>query len=106
MSNVVIHVDEPQKVAMAIGNSRNFLALRPTSTLVIVVNGPAITTLTTGAWDALLTDLPQVEVDACQNAMRSHQLTAADLPTGVTVVPAGVVRLVELQEQGYAYLKP
>ncbi|RRK11088.1 hypothetical protein D1831_03855 [Lactiplantibacillus garii] len=106
MSKLVVHVDEPAKVGMAIGNVRNFLALRAMSTVVIVVNGPAITTLADGKWAPLLTTLPQVELDACHNAMASHQLTAADLPAGVTVVPAGVVRLVELQEQGYAYLKP
>lgn len=106
MSKVVFHVDEADKVDLVIGNVRNFLTARPTSTVVIVVNGPAIMTLTTTVWEAMLTELPQVEIDACHNAMAGHQLTAADLPVTVTVVPAGVVRLAELQEQGYAYLKP
>ncbi len=106
MSKVVVHVDEPEKVAMAIGNVQNLLAALPTSTVVVVVNGPAITALADGAFDSLLTTYPQVEVDACHHAMRSHQLTTADLPAHVTVVPAGVVRLVTLQEQGYCYLRP
>jgi len=71
-----------------------------------VVNGPAITTLTTGAWEPLQQTLPQVEIDACHNAMASHQMTAAQLPAHVTVVPAGVVRIVDLQAVGYAYLRP
>lgn len=106
MTNLVVHVDEPEKVSMAISNVRNFLDLRPTSTVVIVVNGPAITTLTTPAWNDMLQDLPQVEVDACHNAMASHHIQADQLPDGATVVPAGVVRLVDLQDAGYAYLRP
>lgn len=106
MTNLVVHVDEPEKVAMAISNVHNFLDLRPTSTVVIVVNGPAITTLTTSAWDDLLQNLPQVEVDACHNAMTSHDIQADQLPDGVTVVSAGVVRIVDLQDAGYAYLRP
>ncbi|WP_421545949.1 hypothetical protein ACLHK0_09685 [Lactiplantibacillus plantarum] len=40
------------------------------------------------------------------NAMVSHQMTAAQLPASVTVVLAGVVRIVDLQAVGYAYLRP
>ncbi|POD83192.1 DsrE family protein [Lactiplantibacillus plantarum] len=85
MTNLVVHVDEPAKVATAISNVQNFLAARPTSTVVVVVNGPAITTLVTGAWKPLQQTLPQVEIDACHNAMVSHQMTAAQLPASVTV---------------------
>ncbi|WP_152668316.1 DsrE family protein [Lactiplantibacillus herbarum] len=106
MLKVVIHVDEIAKVTMAIGNCRNLLAVEPTASVVMVVNGPAITTLTTGMWQPLLIELPQITVDACHNAMVSHQVAVEDLAAGVTVVPAGVVRIVELQNQGYAYLKP
>jgi len=106
MLKVVVHVDEAAKVAMAIGNCRNLLVAEPTATVVIVVNGPAITTLMTTEWLPLLTGLPQVAINACHNAMVSHQMTADDLPVKVTVVPAGVVRIVELQMHGYAYLKP
>lgn len=106
MVKVVVHVDEAAKVHLAIGNVRNLLAAVPTSEVVVVVNGPAITTIPAGAWADLLSQLPQVELDACHNAMVGNQITAADLPTGVTVVAAGVVRIVELQEQGFAYLKP
>ncbi|WEE34925.1 DsrE family protein [Lactiplantibacillus paraplantarum] len=106
MTNLVVHVDEPAKVAMAISNVQNFVAVRPTSTVVVVVNGPAITTLITSAWDALRQALPQVEIDACHNAMASHQISKAQLPSTVTIVPAGVVRIADLQAEGYAYLRP
>ena len=106
MTNLVVHVDEPAKVAMAISNVQNFVAARPTWTVVVVVNGPAITTLTTSAWDELWQTLPQVEIEACHHAMVSHQITAAQLPASVTVVPAGVVRIADLQAEGAAYIRP
>lgn len=106
MAKVVVHVDEAAKVVMAQGNVQNLLAALPASEVIMVVNGPAITTLTTGDWTAFMSANPQVEVDACHNAMNSHHLAPADLPAGVQVVPAGVVRIVELQALGFAYLKP
>ena len=53
-----------------------------------------------------MTDLPQVQVEACHHALDSQHLTPAQLPAGVHVVAAGVVRIVELQAQGFLYLKP
>jgi len=41
----------------------------PTSEIVMVVNGPAVTTLTGDKWTAFLQANPMVEVDACQNAL-------------------------------------
>lgn len=105
MVKVVVHVDEAAKVHLAIGNVRNLLAAEPASE-VVVVNGPAITTFPAGAWADLLNQVPQVELDACHHAMVSNQIAATDLPAGVTVVAAGVVRIIELQEQGFTYLKP
>ncbi|MFC6181102.1 DsrE family protein [Lactiplantibacillus daowaiensis] len=106
MPKVVVHIDEVAKVAMAMGNVRNLLAALPTSKVIIVVNGPAVTTLTSADWATFITDNPQVEIDACHNALMSHQLVATDLVAGVKVVPAGVVRIVELEAQGFNYLKP
>ncbi|MCH4056825.1 MAG: hypothetical protein LKE89_02615 [Lactobacillaceae bacterium] len=106
MVKVVVHVDEAAKVHLAIGNVRNLLAAEPASEVVVVVNGPAITTFPAGAWAGLLNQVPQVELDACHHAMVSNQIAATDLPAGVTVVAAGVVRIIELQEQGFTYLKP
>jgi intracellular sulfur oxidation DsrE/DsrF family protein len=38
--------------------------------------------------------------------MRANQITKDQLPENVVVVPAGVLDLIELQAQGYAYIKP
>lgn len=106
MAKVVVHVDDVDKVTMAQGNVHNLLAAMPTSEIVMVVNGPAVTTLTGDKWTAFLQANPMVEVDACQNALRSHQIATTDLVAGAKVVPAGVARIVELETQGFSYLKP
>ena len=56
--------------------------------------------------------LPFVVFSACQNARRGMAQAEGksveqipELP-GVTDVPAGVVRLVTLQEQGWSYIRP
>jgi intracellular sulfur oxidation DsrE/DsrF family protein len=38
--------------------------------------------------------------------MRANHISESSLPEQVIVVPAGVLDLVELQSQGYAYIKP
>lgn len=42
----------------------------------------------------------------CANALRKNSLEKKDLLDACTVVPAGMVELVRLQNAGYAYVKP
>ena len=55
------------------------------------------------------TAVPGLALSMCNNAkmaaekQEGHEITP--LP-GVKVVPAGIVRVVELQEQGWTYVKP
>ena len=52
---------------------------------------------------------PGVTFAACGNTLRGMEQRAGHpiaLIAQAKVVPSGAVRLVELQEQGYAYLKP
>ncbi|MGP4117411.1 DsrE family protein [Levilactobacillus zymae] len=103
---VVVHLDDQANVTLAQGNVHNLLTELPGSRVVVVVNGPAVRSFLTPSWRAFLTALPEVEVDACANALRANGILAEQLPAGVTVVPAGVARIVELEQQGFAYLKP
>jgi intracellular sulfur oxidation DsrE/DsrF family protein len=53
--------------------------------------------------------VPQVAFGACNNtktAMEKREGKPVPIIAEATIVPAGVVRLVELQEAGYAYIKP
>lgn len=58
---------------------------------------------------ALRKQLPQLAFGACNNTktgMEKREGKPVPIIAEATVVPAGVVRLVELQEQGWAYIKP
>ena len=43
---------------------------------------------------------------ACRNALAKFGVSAEDLIPGCRIVPAGVVELIVLQQDGYAYIKP
>jgi intracellular sulfur oxidation DsrE/DsrF family protein len=47
-----------------------------------------------------------VRVEACENTMRGQKLAKADMLTGIGYVPAGVVEIMQKQQQGWAYLRP
>lgn len=78
----------------------------------IVAYGPGLSILTKGsALTERVGSLAQQSItfSACANTMAKIEKetgTKPELTAGVGIVPAGVVRIVELQEQGYAYLRP
>ena len=43
---------------------------------------------------------------ACQITMRRQSIKLEELVEGLTPIPSGVVRVMELQEKGYAYIRP
>ncbi|HEY4986287.1 MAG TPA: DsrE family protein, partial [Bradyrhizobium sp.] len=48
-----------------------------------------------------------IELAACGNTMKAQNITLKDLLPGfVSAEKGGVVRLAELQSQGYLYLRP
>ena len=48
----------------------------------------------------------RVQVVACENTMTAQKLTKADMLPNISYVPAGVVELLQKQQQGYAYIRP
>lgn len=53
--------------------------------------------------------LSDIKFSACANTMAKVQKKSGKKPKlteGVSIVPAGAVRIMELQEQGYSYIKP
>lgn len=53
--------------------------------------------------------LQDITFSACGNTMKKVASKTGQMPVlidGVQVVPAGVKRIMELQEQGYAYIRP
>src|SRR2546422_10849647 len=80
--------------------------------LELVVHGPALRSFLArdidpdvrGKLETLLAG--GLRFDACQITMTRQKIDPKDLLQGVTAVPSGVARVMELQEAGYAYVKP
>ena len=78
----------------------------------IVAYGPGLSLLTKKSQQASrVTSLAMQDItfSACANTMAKVEKKSGKKPIlleGVTVVPAGVLRIMELQQQGYAYIRP
>lgn len=58
---------------------------------------------------SIKTSIPDVTFSACHNTMEGMEKAEGhpiQIVADARIVPAGVVRLAELQEQGYSYIKP
>lgn len=78
----------------------------------LVAYGPGLSILTkASAQSARVASLAQQNVvfSACANTMKGIEKKTGSKPQltdGVQVVPGGVIRIMDLQEQGYSYLRP
>lgn len=78
----------------------------------IVAYGPGLSILTPKSKQAKrIESLAQQNItfSACNNTMKGIKKKTGKMPVlikGVQVVPAGVSRIMELQEKGYAYVRP
>ena len=105
---VVFHVNELSKWSSVIGNVNNLLkADFKMSDIEIVANGEAVKGYLQADLGIGLHELAerQVVLSSCQNAMNHFEITQESLPPYIKVVPAGIVRLIECQSEGYAYIK-
>jgi len=116
VSKVAYHLSDLDKVAFVLGNIQNHLdgmGGPDNVTIALVVHGPALRAFhaasashdVAGRTSQFLKD--GVELSACVNTMRAQNVGLQDLLPGfVSADKGGVVRLAELQSQGYAYLRP
>jgi intracellular sulfur oxidation DsrE/DsrF family protein len=80
--------------------------------LELVVHGAALRTFLAKDLDAEVKGKLEkllvggLRIDACQITLKRQKLDVRDLIEGLTAVPSGVARVMELQELGYAYVKP
>jgi len=80
--------------------------------LELVVHGPALKTFLArdldpevkGKLEKLMTG--GMRIDACQITLKRQKVELRELLEGLTAVPSGVARVMELQELGYAYVRP
>ena len=110
---IVYHLSEMEKVDFVLRNIRHHFegAGADNPTLALVVHGPALQAFgpngSGASRDKLARLLPSgVKPYACLAAMRGMNLEMKDLPEGFIATEKGVVRLAELQEEGYLYIRP
>jgi uncharacterized protein len=115
-SKVVYHLSDLDKVDFVLGNIINHykgMGGPDKVTIALVVHGPALKAFHNSDASPDMSkrtdDLTKtgLELNACINTMRAQNVTLKDLLPGFLVADkGGVVRLAQLQAQGYAYLRP
>ncbi|MDM7968908.1 MAG: DsrE family protein [Paracoccaceae bacterium] len=118
---VAIHVDEENvsTMNMALNNAANIAKhygdLGEEVVIEIVTYGPGLHMLradTSPVKDRIATmalEMGNISFSACLNTVEAmKQKSQKDVPliSEASVVPSGAVRLMELQKDGYAYLRP
>ena len=119
--HVAIHVNQndPQVMNMALNNAQNvanyYAAQGDEVVIEMVAYGPGLNMLIPGkspVEDRISTmslALDNLTYSACGNTHRKMSEKAGSevaLLDEAELTPSGVVRLIELQEQGYAYVRP
>ncbi|MBI3453252.1 MAG: DsrE family protein [Rhodospirillales bacterium] len=124
---VAIHVDDndPQKMNLALNNAANvtqyYTGKGEQVDIEIVTYGPGLHMLRAdtspeqvrGRLKSFAESMPNVSFAACENtrtgmARAEGKASKDDIPlvANAKPVPSGVVRLIELQESGWSYVKP
>jgi uncharacterized protein len=115
LKKVVFHLDWDQEepLAMALENIKNLFKAVPSQEcrVRVVANGKAVKLFhkdKVGAHAADIEELHNLGVRfmACRNALTKNNMDRPDLFPLCDIVPAGVVELINLQAQGFAYIKP
>jgi len=99
------------KWSLALNNARNLQADlgQANVDIEIVAYGPGISMLKADSVVGTRVDEALgagVKVVACENTMRGQKLTKPDMLGGVGYVSAGVVEIMQRQQQGWAYIRP
>jgi uncharacterized protein len=113
---VVYHLSDLDKVSFVLGNMENHLkgAGGPAKVgLAVVVNGPALAAFKKEGENVAVSNPMAVLLksgvgfNACGNTLKGMKLKVGDLLDGFEEAPeGGVVRLANLQAQGWIYLRP
>ncbi len=110
---VVFHLDMDSTsiLELCIANVSNFLNDVGNAEVVVLANGYAVKLFVKVANTKLEEKMRElskrgVRFFVCNNALNLHGIKKDDIFDFCEVVPAGVTKLVELQNDGYAYIKP
>jgi len=115
-NKLVIQVssDDPVTQKIALNNAVNLQKHYGMDNIVIeiVAYGPGLGLLTKKSGQASRVEslaLQDIQFSACATTMKKVAKKTGKMPVlleGVNQVPGGVIRILELQQQGYAYIRP
>ena len=116
---IQVNANDPAVMNLALNNAKNLQAYSAgkgeTVDVEIVTYGPGLHMFMADSPVKDRISAMSMEADgtmhfsACANTMAAMERKSGTKPTLLSeaqVVPSGVVRLMELQEQGYSYIKP
>lgn len=107
----------PDKAKFVLGNMRNHVAgvggWENIEAMELVVFGPGLKSFVTKTMDPDVRRMLEalqgqgLVFGACGNTMKNFSITLDELPGGAKPLPqGGVVRIMELQDRGYVYIRP
>ncbi len=111
---IQVSTDDPRTQKIALNNAVNLQKLYGMDNIIIeiVAYGPGLGLMTEKSIMASrVTSLAMQDItfSACGNTMKKVEKKTGKMPElleGVGQVTAGVARIMELQQQGYAYIRP
>jgi intracellular sulfur oxidation DsrE/DsrF family protein len=111
---IQVSTDDPRTQTIALNNAVNMQKLYGLDEIEIeiVAYGPGLGLLTKKSGQADRVEslaMQEITFSACGNTMKKVAKKSGNMPVlleGMTEVTSGVARIMELQEQGYAYLRP
>ena len=113
---VVYHLNDLDKVNFVLGNIQNHfdgVGGPDNVTIALVIHGQALKAFHAASANPDVGkrvgqfSATGMEIAACGNTMKSQNVTVKELLPGFVVADkGGVVRIAELQSQGYLYLRP
>ncbi|AEA46186.1 DsrE family protein [Archaeoglobus veneficus] len=113
MYKAVFHVDmdDTPVFELTLANITNFLKDVGDAEVALLANGFAVKLFVKSANEKFREKLEElhkkrVKFYVCNNALNAHKINKDEIFEFCEVVPAGITKLVELQQAGYAYIKP
>jgi intracellular sulfur oxidation DsrE/DsrF family protein len=112
---IQLNSSDPLTQKMALLNARNLKAVigKDKVDVELVIYGPGLSALrmenTNSSRIKDLMDRYDLKVSVCEGTLKNYAKrhgSEPDIIEGVTRVSTGAIRILELQEQGYAYMRP
>ncbi|MGG5460125.1 DsrE family protein [Clostridium sp. B9] len=114
---ILLHIDEPNKWSLVLGNIKNVLANgeenNTTYELEVLANSMAVFQLREDIAknSNLLNQVNEyskkgVVFAVCNNSLKKFNIDPKELISFCKVVPAGIIELAKKQSEGYLYIKP